>query len=192
MIWSSALPSWRHQMETFSAFLAFVREIHRWPVNFPHKGQWRGALMFSLICAWINDWMNNREAGDLRRHCAHYDVIVMTVGTVDIKSGHGRMKNMNIQWIHSCYYLPPDLPYITDATQSFSYNRSRSVYSELLRHQKMFRMNRYCFINTLVRHKGSSSSSCHLPSLCQNSPNVSPHWQIDYAEFILRDSIIES
>ena len=40
---------WRHQMETFSASLAFVRGIHRSPVNSPHKGQWRGALMFSLI-----------------------------------------------------------------------------------------------------------------------------------------------
>ena len=40
-------------------------------------GQWRRALMFSLICAWINRWVNNREAGDLRRHHAHYDVIVM-------------------------------------------------------------------------------------------------------------------
>ena len=26
---------------------------------------------------WMNVWVNNREAGDLRRHCAHYDVIVM-------------------------------------------------------------------------------------------------------------------
>ena len=34
--------------------------------------------MFSSICAWINEWVNNREAGDLRRHRAHYDVIVMT------------------------------------------------------------------------------------------------------------------
>ena len=33
--------------------------------------------MFSLICVWINDWVNNREAGDLRRHRPHYDVIVM-------------------------------------------------------------------------------------------------------------------
>ena len=55
----------------------FVRGIHRSPVNSPHKGQWRGALIFSLICAWINGWLNNREAGDLRRHRAHYDVIVM-------------------------------------------------------------------------------------------------------------------
>ena len=42
-----------------------------------HKGQWRGALMFSLICGWINVRVNNREAGDLRRHRAHYDFIVM-------------------------------------------------------------------------------------------------------------------
>ena len=56
----------------------FVREIHRSPVNFPHKGQWRGALMFTLINAWINDWLNNREAGDLRRQHGHFDVIVMS------------------------------------------------------------------------------------------------------------------
>ena len=48
---------WCHQMETFSALLAGPRS--------PHKGQWRGALMFSLICDWINGWVNNREAGDL-------------------------------------------------------------------------------------------------------------------------------
>ena len=47
-----------------SALLA-ITGIHRSPVNYPHKGQWRWALMFSLICAWINGWINNREAGDL-------------------------------------------------------------------------------------------------------------------------------
>ena len=49
------------------------------PVNSPHKGQWRGALMFSLICARINGWVNTGEAGDLRSHRAYYDVIVMKV-----------------------------------------------------------------------------------------------------------------
>ena len=53
-----------------SASLAFVRGIHRW----------RGALMFSFICAWKNGWVNIREAGDLRRHRTHYDVIVMNLG----------------------------------------------------------------------------------------------------------------
>ena len=71
---------WRHQMETFSALLAIYAGIHRSPVNSPHKGQWRGALMFSLICVWMNGWVNNREAGELRRYRAHYDVIVMGGG----------------------------------------------------------------------------------------------------------------
>ena len=47
------------------------------PLNSPHKGQWRGALMFSLICVWINGWVNNIKAGDLRHNCGHYDVDVM-------------------------------------------------------------------------------------------------------------------
>ena len=71
-------PWWRHQMETFSALLALCAGNSPVPVNSPHKGQWRGVLMFSLICARINDWVNNREAGDLRRHCGHYDVSVMS------------------------------------------------------------------------------------------------------------------
>ena len=54
----------------------FLRGIHRSPVNSPHKCQWRRALMFSLICAWINGWVNNRKAGYLRRNRAHYDITV--------------------------------------------------------------------------------------------------------------------
>ena len=61
----------------FPRYWPFVRGIHRPPVNSPHKGQRRGALIFSLISAWINGLVNNREAGDLRRHRAHYDVIVL-------------------------------------------------------------------------------------------------------------------
>ena len=69
---------WLHQMESFSAWLALCAG-HRSPVSPPHKGQWRGALIFCLICAWINRWVNNREAGDLRHQCAHYDVTVMAI-----------------------------------------------------------------------------------------------------------------
>ena len=64
---------WKH----FPRYWPFVRGIHRSTVNSPHKGQWRGALMCSLICVWINGWINNREAGDLKRYRAHYDAIVM-------------------------------------------------------------------------------------------------------------------
>ena len=68
---------WRHQMEVFPRHWSFVRGIHRSPVNSPHKGQWRGAVMFSLNCAWIKCWVNNLEAGDSKPHRAHCDVIVM-------------------------------------------------------------------------------------------------------------------
>ena len=64
---------WKH----FPRYWPFVRGIHRSPVNSPHKGQWRGALMSTLICARINGWVNNREAGDLGRYRPHHDVIVM-------------------------------------------------------------------------------------------------------------------
>ena len=68
---------WRHQMVTFSALLTICAGNSPVPGEFPHKGQWRGALMFSLICVWINGWVNNRKAGDLRGYRIHYDVIVM-------------------------------------------------------------------------------------------------------------------
>ena len=66
-----------HEWKYFLRYWPFVWRIHRSPVNSPHKGQWCGALMFSLICAWINGWVNNRTAGDLRHHRAHYGVTVM-------------------------------------------------------------------------------------------------------------------
>ena len=55
----------------------FHRSPDRSPVNSTHKGKWRGCLMFSFVCTWINGWVNDRGAGDLRRYHAHYDVIVM-------------------------------------------------------------------------------------------------------------------
>ena len=78
--WDRILPhddviEWKH----LPRYWPFVRGIHRSPVNSPHKGQWRGAFMFSLICARINGWVNNHEVGDLRSHHTHYDVIVMSV-----------------------------------------------------------------------------------------------------------------
>ena len=77
---------WKH----FPRYWSFVRGIHRSPVNSTHKGQWSGALMLSLIYAWIYGWVNNPEAGELRRHRAHYDVIVMF--------GHN---------LHSCGWMWP-------------------------------------------------------------------------------------
>ena len=79
--WQPALTSSNHddviKWKHFARHWPFVRGIHRSLVKSPQKGQWRGAEIFSLICAWTNGWVNNRDAGILRRHRAHYDVIVM-------------------------------------------------------------------------------------------------------------------
>ena len=64
---------WKH----FLCYWPSVQGIQRSLVNSLHKGQWHWALMFSLICAWINGWENNHEAGDLKRHRAHYNVTLM-------------------------------------------------------------------------------------------------------------------
>ena len=66
---------WKH----FPCYWPFLPGIHQWPVNSQHKSQWRGALMFSFICAWIGSWVNTRMAVDLRRQHAYYDVTVMNI-----------------------------------------------------------------------------------------------------------------
>ena len=86
---------WKH----FPRYWPFVRGIHRSPVNSPHKGQWHGALMFSLICVWIHGWVNNREAGDLRRYCAHYDVTVMFTWEFPAQMA-SNAENVSIWWRH--------------------------------------------------------------------------------------------
>ena len=70
--------SWCHQMEAFYALLA------RSSLDSPYKGQARRALIISLICTWINGWANNREAGTLSHHRAHYDVTAMSLIVVGI------------------------------------------------------------------------------------------------------------
>ena len=67
---------WRDQMETFSALLAICAGNSPVP-----KASDAELWCFSLICTWINGRVNNREAGDLRRYRAHYDVIVMRLMT---------------------------------------------------------------------------------------------------------------
>ena len=81
---------------------------NRWPVNSPLKSQWRRALMFPLICAWINVWANSREPGDFRRHHAHYDVTVMIKKEYIIRFSVGLKSNLacHLQ-IHFWYFWYP-------------------------------------------------------------------------------------
>ena len=78
---------WRHQMETFSALLAICAGNSPVPGEFPSQRPVTRSFDVPLICVWINGWVNNREAGDLRRYRAHYDVTVMARDTIPC---HGR------------------------------------------------------------------------------------------------------
>ena len=62
---------WKH----FPRYWPFVRGIHWSPVNSPHKGQWRWALMFYMH---LNKPLGKQSCGgDLRRHRARYNDMVM-------------------------------------------------------------------------------------------------------------------
>ena len=71
-----AIPWWRHQMETFSALLALCAGNSPVTGELPAQRPVTRSFNVISICTRINGWVNNREAGDLRRHHTHYDVTV--------------------------------------------------------------------------------------------------------------------
>ena len=75
-------------MATFSALLALCAGNSAITGELPSQRPVARSFDIFFICAWINGWANNREAGDLRRHRAHYDVIVMMQ----------RMRAQNERW----------------------------------------------------------------------------------------------
>ena len=96
---------WKH----FPRYWPIVWGIHRSPVNSPHKGQWGGALMFSLIYACINVWANHRKAGDMRRHRIHYDVTVMTWNLQKKRYRHESLLSCMLKWAWFFFYYIREL-----------------------------------------------------------------------------------
>ena len=150
---------WRHQMETFSALLALCAGNSPVPVNSPHKGQWHGALMFSFICVWINDWVNNREAGDLRRQHGHYDVNVMKAGAM------------------ACKYFPYYWPFVMEVQRSLLNSPHKrygsvmfSLWNKLLNNQAAWVVK--CDAQTLMRRNvygpGHETAAVLLPGFAIN------------------------
>ena len=134
MITSAEITMMTSSNGNISALLAFVRGIHRSPVNSPHKGRWLGALMFSLISAWNNSLANDGDAGDLRRHRPHYDVIVMTFKQIKINIHQGYYDRLigSIWDTHSWMmklYISHSLYIYTDVFVCCVLNRTR------IRHQ---------------------------------------------------------
>ena len=70
----SNIPRWRHQRETLSALLALCEGNPSVTDGFPSQRPVTWSFDVFFICAWTNCAANNRDAGDLRCHRAHYDV----------------------------------------------------------------------------------------------------------------------
>ena len=104
------LPWWRNQMETYSALLC--GEFTGYRVNSHHKGQWRGALMFSLICIWTNGWANYRwfetPSRSLWRHC-HDIAFKVTLLALTQVCCCPRTSRRNLENMHKCI----DIEFIT-------------------------------------------------------------------------------
>ena len=145
---SPEIPTYSHYIMTssngniFRVTGPFVRGIHRSPVSSPHKGQWRGGLMFSLICAWINACVNNRGAGDLRRHRTHYDVIVMKTRELSVCK-------LSLHWWHQMLSVwQPSMPPVM---KSWRYIKSMVESNKVWRHDM--------------------ETFCALLAICQGNPS---------------------
>ena len=153
-------------METFSALLAICAENSPVPVNSSHKGQWRGALMFSLICVWINNWVNNGEAGDLRRYRIHYDVTVM-----------------NSFWLFPMWFVhgaPCQCYNCWTGAHPFTLRWRHNDHDSVSNHQ-----SHGCLLNRLFRRRSKKTSKLRVTGLCVgNSPGTGefPAQMASYAE----------
>ena len=104
--------------------------------NSPGTDQWRGALMFAFICVWINGWVNNREAGGLRRYRAHYDVTIMCSCRV-------QTRNNVIRYIHICYFTFMIIFYFW----TFLYHIYSNWFHWLMwRHRVPYQINTHLFV----------------------------------------------
>ena len=131
---------WKH----FLCYWPFVRGIPRWSVNSPHKGQWCGALMFFLICTWTNGCANHRDAGDLRRHHAHYDATVMFF-----------YKNHLTHWILK----------VVKIFQTIFLNQSvKNILTNAIE-IKIFSFRKKCFVNSICKWIMNWQQNCKLSKI---------------------------
>ena len=176
---------WKH----FPRYWPFVRGIHRSPVNSPLKGQWRGALIFSLVCAWINGWVNNGEAGDLRRYRVHCDVIVMIIfhshnmvpvhscmwcGEMLRSTNHQGLPIYRNPWWITCLASYVEI-YSTRRPFVYMYNDVCIFLSLQRRHNDHDGVSNHqsqdCLLNHLFRRRSKKTSKHRVIGLCSgNSP----------------------
>ena len=168
-----------------------MRWIHLSPVDSPHKCLWRGALMFSLISALTNGWTNNRDAGDLIRHRAHYDVTVISL-LLDWQAVKQKLRGrcigirdaMILTWCHcNSKELHPFRVLIWELVIRFIL-RSPATWIMLrdmhvdhrtlrLRHNGRESVSNHqphhCLLNHLFRHRSKKTSKLRVTDLCLGS-----------------------
>ena len=71
-------------MEAFSALLALCAGNSPVPGEFPSQRPVTRSFDVIFDLRWGNAWVDNREAGDLRRYRVHYGVIVMAAWVFNI------------------------------------------------------------------------------------------------------------
>ena len=80
---------WKH----FPRYWPFVRGIHRSPMNstvpvkFPTQRPVTRSFGVLFDLPLNNGWVNNREAGDLRRYRAHYDAVFTITHVLSSQTG---------------------------------------------------------------------------------------------------------
>ena len=129
-------------------------------------------LCFFSICAWINGWVNTREAGDLRCRCAHYDVIVI------ICAGQNDPRKIFAYCLSWCWIrnIPGEL------NEYHGYWCPGPLYSLEWRHYERDGVSNHqpydCLLNRLFRRRSTKTSTLRVTGLCAgNSPGTGefPH-----------------
>ena len=177
-------------METFSVLLVLCAGYSPVTGEFPSQSQWRGALKFSLICAWTNNWVNNRDAGDLRRHCAHYDANVMDLCSLVQMYQKGYLNSsltdINCKQYHiyernrrgrKCCWLPTKT-----LGRSGSFPRGyRIIHASLLHDYRWLWLTSHWF--TVATKQFFECLSVRLPYLFDNVPVIILSW--NFQEWLL-------
>ena len=125
--------------------------------------------MCSLICVWINGWVNNREAGDLRRNRTHYDVTVMRQGTIIDMTRSRHWKLFTTKCVFDCHV------YVTAATGVRSSLTTKTLQWRHNEHDCVSNHQpRHCLLNRLFGRRSKKTSKLRATGLCVgNSPGTS-------------------
>ena len=124
--------------------------------------------MDSLICAWINGWVNNRDAGDLRRHRNHYDVTNTSIHytatvfrRVILGQSRGRKFNSSTPWGRD------KIPAISQTTFSKAFSSMRMFKCQLKFHWSWFpRAQLIIFQHWSRQWLGVEQSTYHYLNQC--------------------------